>query len=166
MMKEMRLSKLILDPVTNTPLIILKDPEEKVILPIWIGLLEASAIAVELEKVLLPRPMTHDLIRNIFSRLGVAVTRVEVTDLKDNTFYALIHLIVNGEHLSIDARPSDAIALALRTSSPIYVDEAVIGTLEKASLENIQCMNEGEESAHLKDLLEKMSPEDFGKYKM
>jgi bifunctional DNase/RNase len=166
MMKEMKLSRLILDPVTNTPIIILKDVEDKIALPIWIGLLEASAIAMEIEKVSLPRPMTHDLFKNILDTLKVRIAKVEVTDLKENTFYALIHLTVNGATFTIDARPSDAIALALRASSPIYVDEAVIAKLEKANLESLTPVDEGEESAKWKDLLEKMSPEDFGKYKM
>lgn len=165
MLKEMKLSRLILDPVTNTPIIILKDLEDKVTLPIWIGLLEASAIAVELEEAQPQRPMTHDLVKNILSRLKVQVSRVEVTDLKDNTFYALIHLTVDGKTFKIDARPSDAIAIALRTAAHIYVDEKVIRKLQKANAENIKDLDEASQSAEWKDLLEEMSPEDF-KYKM
>lgn len=166
MLKEMKLSRLILDPVTNTPMIILKDLEDKVTLPIWIGLLEASAIAVELEKAQPQRPMTHDLVKNILSRLRVHVSRVEVTDLKDNTFYALIHLTMDDKTFKIDARPSDAIAIALRTSSRIYVDEKVIKKLNKVTFESIKNIDEADESAKCKELLEEMSPEDFGKYKM
>lgn len=165
MLKEMKLSRLILDPVTNTPIIILKDLEDKVTLPIWIGLLEASAIAVELEEAQPQRPMTHDLVKNILSRLKVQVSRVEVTDLKDNTFYALIHLTVDGKTFKIDARPSDAIAIALRTAAHIYVDEKVIRKLQKANAESIKDLDEASQSAEWKDLLEEMSPEDF-KYKM
>jgi bifunctional DNase/RNase len=166
MLKEMSLSRLILDPVTNTPIIILKDLEDKIILPIWIGLLEANAIAVELEKAQPQRPMTHDLVKNILSRLKVQVLRVEVTDLKDNTFYALIYLTMDGKTFKIDARPSDAIALALRTSAHIYVDEKVFKKLEKMNLESIESNDKTDKSAEWKDLLEEMSPEDFGKYKM
>lgn len=165
MLKEMKLSRLILDPVTNTPIIILKDLEDKVTLPIWIGLLEASAIAVELEEAQPQRPMTHDLVKNILSRLKAQVSRVEVTDLKDNTFYALIHLTVDGKTFKIDARPSDAIAIALRTAAHIYVDEKVIRKLQKANAESIKDLDEASQSAEWKDLLEEMSPEDF-KYKM
>jgi len=166
MLKEVKLSRLILDPVTNTPIVILKDPEEKIILPIWIGLSEASAIAVELEKVEPPRPMTHDLVKNILSRLKVNVSSVEITDLKDGTFYAFIHFTMSGKSFKIDARPSDALALALRTSSPIYVDEKVVRKLKKVNLESLKSIDETDESAELQNLLEEMSPEDFGKYKM
>ena len=166
MLKEMKLSGLIMDPSTNTPIIILKDLKDKEVISIWIGLLEASAIAVELEKIQPPRPMTHDLVKNILSSLNIQVSRVEVTDLKNNTFYALVHLAMDGKTFKIDARPSDAIAIALRTKSPIYVDERVIKKSKKMDLESIKCVDEKEESSEWKDLLEKMSPEDFGKYKM
>lgn len=166
MLKEMKLSGLIMDPSTNTPIVILKDLEDKEVISIWIGLLEASAIVVELEKVQPPRPMTHDLIKTILSSLNIQVSRVEVTDLKDNTFYAFVHLTMDEKTFKIDARPSDAIAIALRTKSPIYVDEKVIKKSKKMDLEYIKCIDEKEESAEWKDLLEKMSPEDFGKYKM
>ena len=163
---EMKISRLILDPVTNTPIIILKDLEDELTLPVWIGLLEASAIALELEKEPPQRPMTHDLIKNILSSLNVHVSKVEVTDLRESTFYALIYLNMDGKTFKIDARPSDAIAIALRTSAPIYVDEKVIGKLNKLNLESIKDTDKVDESADLQDLLEEMSPEDFGKYKM
>ena len=163
---EMKISRLILDPVTNTPIIILKDLEDELTLPVWIGLLEASAIALELEKAPSQRPMTHDLIKNILSSLNVNVSKVEVTDLRESTFYALIYLNMDGKTFKIDARPSDAIAIALRTSAPIYVDEKVIIKLKKVNLESIKDTDKVDESADLQDLLEEMSPEDFGKYKM
>ena len=163
---EMKISRLILDPVTNTPIIILKDLEDELTLPVWIGLLEASAIALELEKEPPQRPMTHDLIKNILSSLNVHVSKVEVTDLRESTFYALIYLNMDGKTFKIDARPSDAIAIALRTSAPIYVDEKVIIKLKKVNLESIKDTDKVDESADLQDLLEEMSPEDFGKYKM
>ena len=163
---EMKISRLILDPVTNTPIIILKDLEDELTLPVWIGLLEASAIALELEKEPPQRPMTHDLIKNILSSLNVNVSKVEVTDLRESTFYALIYLNMDGKTFKIDARPSDAIAIALRTSAPIYVDEKVIGKLKQVNLESIKDTDKVDESADLQDLLEEMSPEDFGKYKM
>ena len=165
MLKEMKLSGLIMDSTTNAPVIILKDLEDKEVISIWIGLLEASAIAVELEKIDLPRPMTHDLVKNILSKLNITVSRVEVTDLKHNTFYALIHLAMDGKTFKVDARPSDAIAIALRTKAPIYVDEKVIKESKKMNLEGIGDVKKTDESTGYEDLLEKMSPKDF-KYKM
>lgn len=165
MLKEMKLSGLIMDSTTNAPVIILKDLEDKEVISIWIGLLEASAIAVELEKIDLPRPMTHDLVKNVLDSLNIKVLKVEIADLRDNTFYAFIHLSMGGKTFTIDARPSDAIAIALRTKSPIYVDEDVIKKSKKMDLESIKEVGETDESKELKDLLEKMSPEDF-EYKM
>jgi len=164
-LKEMKLSGLIMDSTTNAPVIILKDLEDKEVISIWIGLLEASAIAVELEKIDLPRPMTHDLVKNVLDSLNIKVLKVEIADLRDNTFYAFIHLSMGGKTFTIDARPSDAIAIALRTKSPIYVDEDVIKKSKKMDLESIKEVGETDESKELKDLLEKMSPEDF-EYKM
>jgi len=166
MLREMRLSGLIMDPSTNTPIIILKDLKDKEVISIWIGLLEACAIAIELEKIQPPRPMTHDLVKNILNSLKIQVSRVEVTDLKNNFFYALVHLTMDGKTFKIDARPSDAIALALRTSSPIYVEEKVIKKLKKMNLEDIKKAGKINGSTKGKILLEEMSPEDFGKYKM
>ena len=114
------------DPITNMPIVILKDKEGERVLPIWVGIFEANAIALQIENIATPRPMTHDLLRNIITDLDGQVDRIVVSDLKDNTFYAIIHLTVRGERVAVDARPSDAIALALRTRSPILVEETVI----------------------------------------
>src|SRR6187455_417579 len=118
--------KLILDPITNLPIILLRDREGQRVLPIWVGASEANAIALQIENVSTPRPMTHDLLRNVIHDLKGAVEKIVVSDLQENTFFALIYLTVNGERVAIDARPSDAIALALRTRAPIFVEEAVI----------------------------------------
>ena len=165
MVREMKISGLTMDPQTNTPIVVLKDPQSEVSLPIWIGLLEATAIATELEKVQFSRPMTHDLIRNLMSHLGVKINKVEGCVLKDNTFYAWIYLSINGKESKIDARPSDALAIALRTEAKIYVDEKVIeksGRLEPEAKAEIK----DEEAKKWTDILENLSAEDFGKYKM
>ncbi|MBI4526194.1 MAG: bifunctional nuclease family protein [Deltaproteobacteria bacterium] len=164
---QMAVGGLTLDPVTKTPIVILKDTDNKLNLPIWIGLLEATAMATEIEGIKMARPMTHDLLKNILGEVGGSVTSVEITELKENTYYALIYLNVGGRKMTIDSRPSDAIALALRTKSPIYVAKAV---LEASSI-----LQQGEEEKEpvfanvskekWAELLEKMSPEDF-KYKM
>ncbi len=159
MFREMKVGGLTVDPYTNTPIVLLKDLEDKDVVPIWIGFFEASAIATQLEKVKLSRPMTHDLIKNILDTMGAKVIRVEVTDLRDNTFYALIHIELNGTHYTIDSRPSDAIALALRTGSPIFVNEEVIEKSRKIEAQK----TEGEEKWD--ELLEKLDTEDF-EYKM
>jgi bifunctional DNase/RNase len=165
MVREMKISGLTMDPQTNTPIVVLKDPESNVSLPIWIGLLEATAIATELEKVQFSRPMTHDLIKNLMTHLGAKVNKIEVCDLKDNTFYAWIYLTINGKETKIDARPSDALAIALRTNARIYVDEKVIeksGRLESEAKVEIK----DEEAKKWTEILENLSAEDFGKYKM
>ncbi|GIW39846.1 MAG: hypothetical protein KatS3mg076_0423 [Candidatus Binatia bacterium] len=163
----MNVGGLTLDPTTKTPIVILRDPENKLNLPIWIGLLEATAMATELEGIKMPRPMTHDLLKNILSDLGATVEFVEITDLRENTYFALIHLRYRGSELAIDARPSDAISLALRTKSPIYVAKKV---LEASSV--LQQMEEGADTNlsnvspdKWAEILERMTPEDF-KYKM
>jgi hypothetical protein len=163
----MTVGGLTLDPVTKTPIVILRDHDNRLNLPIWIGLLEATAMATELEGIKMARPMTHDLLRGILGELGAAVEWVEVTDLRENTYFALIYLRVNGRQFTIDARPSDAISLALRTKSPIYVAKKV---LEASSV--LQQMEEGKEQDlsnvsrdKWAEILEKMSPDDF-KYKM
>ena len=165
MFKEMKLSKLVMDPFTNTPILILKDLEDKEALSIWIGLLEASAIVVEMEKIQLPRPMTHDLVASVLNSFAIEVSRVEITDLKDNTYFALIHLVRDGKPFKIDSRPSDAIALALRTQSPIYVHETVIEQSKNMDSTIMQSDTESSEQTGWEDILENMSPEDF-KYKM
>jgi len=163
----MTVGGLTLDPVTKTPIVILKDSENKLNLPIWIGLLEATAMATELEGIKMARPMTHDLLRSVLGELGAVVEAIEVTDLRENTYYALIHLEVGGRRVTIDCRPSDAISLALRTKSPIYVAKKV---LESSSV--LQQM-EDDKDRNLSnvsrdkwaEILEKMAPDDF-KYKM
>ena len=165
MVREMKISGLTMDPQTNTPIVVLKDPESETSLPIWIGLLEATAIATELEQVEFSRPMTHDLIKNLMGHLGVEVDRVEVCDLRDNTFYAWIYLNINGKETRIDARPSDALAIALRVNARIFVDEKVIeksGKFEPTGTAEIK----DDEAKRWTEILENLSAEDFGKYKM
>lgn len=162
---SMKVTGLTIDPFTNMPIIILKDEEEKTALPIWIGLIEASAIATEIEKIQLARPMTHDLIKNFLKELDVKVLRVEVNDLSDNTFYARIHLHQNGKDLVMDSRPSDAIALALRTKSPIFVHRNVLEKSRRIDMtKNID--QDATKQQKWTEVLENLSPEDFGKYKM
>ena len=164
---RMTVGGLTLDPVTKTPIVILKDVDNKLNLPIWIGLVEATAMATELEGIKMARPMTHDLLKNVITEAGGVVECVEVTDLRDNTYYALIYLNVGDRHIVIYSRPSDAISLALRTKSPIYVAKKV---LEASSvLQQLEDSKETDLSNVSRDkwaeILEKMSPEDF-KYKM
>ena len=165
MLKEVRVSGLSIDPITHTPIVLLKDKENQEVIPIWIGLLEASSIATQLENIKLARPMTHDLMKNILDHLDVVVSRVEVNDLRNNTFYAIIHLSWNGVDLTMDARPSDAIAIALRTKSPIFVHQQVI---EKSRKVDLSQREEGAEASDekLEEILKDLAPEDFGKYKM
>lgn len=161
----MKVTGLTIDPFTNMPIIILKDQEEKTALPIWIGLIEASAIATEIEKIQLARPMTHDLMKNVLKELDVEVSRVEINDLSDNTFYARIHLKKDGKEINMDSRPSDAIALALRAQAPIYVDRKVLEKSRRIDLsKNID--EEATKQQKWTEVLENLSPEDFGKYKM
>ena len=165
MLKEMKVAGIAVDPFTNTPIVILKDLEEKDVLPIWIGLLEASSIATAIENIQTPRPMTHDLLKNLLDNLGVKVIKIEINDLKDNTYYALIHLDVDNKRLVIDSRPSDAIAIALRTGASIFVEESVIKKSAKVDLSQ-----KGDkvvtDTGEWEDILENLSPDDFGKYKM
>ncbi|MBI4366622.1 MAG: bifunctional nuclease family protein [Deltaproteobacteria bacterium] len=164
MLIQMKVTGLTIDPFTSMPIIILKDMEEKSALPIWIGLIEASAIATELEKIQLSRPMTHDLLKNILDAVMVQVHRVAVTDLADNTFFARIYLQLNGKEIEMDARPSDAIALALRTKAPIFVEKKVIEKSRKIDLTK-DTDDEAKKQKWI-EILENLSPEDFGKYKM
>ncbi len=164
---EMKVFGLTIDPFTNAPIVILKDLEEKQALPIWIGVLEASAIAAELEKLQFPRPMTHDLLRNILSELNATVNKVEVVDLRDNVYYANIHLEMGDKRYVIDARPSDAIALALRTNSSIFVAEHVLEKSKKIDMrKKLSTKGDKEEADRWLEFLENLSPEDCGKYKM
>jgi uncharacterized protein len=158
---EMRIKGLMLDPVTNMPIIILSDMEGQRILPIWVGFFEANAIALQMENVATPRPMTHDLLKNVISGLNATVKKILVNNLWDNTFYALIYLEMDGETLAIDSRPSDAIALALRMKSPIFVEEEVI---QKAK--SIEGTRDLSDSESLQKWLENLRPEELGKYKM
>lgn len=165
MLKEMKVAGITVDPFTNTPIVLLKDLEDKDVLPIWIGLLEASSIATALENINTPRPMTHDLLKNILDNLSVKVIKIEVNDLKDNTYYALIHFDVNKKRLVVDSRPSDAIAIALRTAAPIFVEEAVIKKSARVDL-TTRGGKVVTDTTEWEDILENLSPDDFGKYKM
>ncbi len=162
---EVNVTGLTIDPFTNMPIIILKDKDERNALPIWIGLIEASAIATELEKIALSRPMTHDLLKTILNQLNVELLRVEVTDLQDNTFIANIQLHTLAQTLIIDARPSDAIALALRMKAPIFVSRAVMEKSRKIDLKGQGNPTEAKQEKWA-EILENLSPDDFGKYKM
>ena len=158
MFLEMKVSGIALDPFTNTPIVILKDITGEKILPIWIGFMEASAIAMELEKTPRVRPLTHDLMKNLIETLKFSVTRVEVTDLRNDTFYAEIRLKRGNEEHIIDSRPSDAIAIALRTGSSVFVNDEVLEKSKKLEID--------EEKEKLTDILDKIPAGDFGKYKM
>ena len=161
MLIEMTIKGLMVDPVTNMPIVILKDKDGDRVLPIWVGIFEANAIALQIENVATPRPMTHDLLRTIIADLDGQVDRVVVCDLNDNTFYAVIHLTVRGERVAIDARPSDAIALALRTRSTILVEENVIDTAKTVDFNADRTDND-----RLQKWLESLDPDELGKYKM
>jgi hypothetical protein len=161
---EMKVSGIVLDPQTNVPIVILKDGEGKRTLPIWIGLLEASAIAMELEKIKIHRPLTHDLLKNILEQLQAAVVKIEITDIKNNTYYALIHLECSGKIAAIDSRPSDAIALALRTNAPIFVAASVLDKSNQIDEKNPDFSQDNKDK--WTEILENLDPEDFGKYKM
>ncbi len=166
MLIQMKVFGLAMDPITSTPIVILKDLQEKKAVPIWIGLFEASAIATQLERIDLARPMTHDLMNDMLKILGVSVTKIVINDLRNNTFFAVIHVLKNSGIVTIDSRPSDAIALALRANAPIFVDEKVI---EKST--NIEFDKKTKDlnkysKEQLREFLENLSSEDFGKYKM
>ena len=158
----MTIKGLMIDPITNMPIVILRDDEGQRILPIWVGVFEANAIALQIENVQTPRPMTHDLLKNIIDDLSAQVERIVVTELKENTFYALIHLRTNGHSIEVDARPSDAIALALRTRSPIFVEEAVIQNARSVESSREPSMD----VTRLQKWLEGLSEDELGKYKM
>ena len=158
---EMKIRGLMMDPVTNMPIVVLKDVRGQAVLPIWVGVYEANAIALEIEKVQTPRPMTHDLLRNVLLGLDVQVKKIVVNDLKDDTFYALIWVEKEGQQMTIDSRPSDALALALRMDCPIFVDEEV---LKNSKVSN--AISERGSSEQLRNYLEGLSDEDLGRYKM
>lgn len=165
MLVKMSVSGLTIDPYTNSPIMILKEEQGERSIPIWIGLLEATAIASELENVKFARPMTHDLLRNLVDTFGVKIEKVEVCDLKENTFYALIHIIGEDLKLKMDARPSDAIALALRADAPIFVHEQVFEKSARVDMGGKEAIKD-DEAKKWTEILEGLSPEDFGKYKM
>ena len=158
---EMRIRGLVMDPVTNMPIVILKDVNGASVLPIWVGIYEANAIALEIEKVTTPRPMTHDLLKNLLQGLEARVQKVVVSELKEDTFYALIWLERDGQVMSIDSRPSDALALALRMDCPIYVEEEVLKNSKVAGGASEKASNE-----ELRKWLEGLNDEDMGRYKM
>ena len=165
MYRTMVVSGLTMDPVTNSPIVILKEINGEKTLPIWIGLLEATAIASELEGVKFSRPMTHDLLKNMMELINVKVIKIEVCDLKNNTYYALIHFRMGDKEMSIDARPSDALALSLRVNAPIFVAEKVIDQSSQIDLK-AEPEDKSEQGKKWQDILEKLNPDDFGKYKM
>jgi len=159
---RMEIKGLMLDPSSKAPIVVLRDEEARVLLPIWIGIFEANAIAMQVENVAVPRPLTHDLLKSVVEQLGAEVQKILISDLRDNTFYAMIYLaLANGGEMTVDSRPSDAIALALRTDAPIFVLPSV---LEKAQAVDLTLESGDEE--RLKKWLEEVDPEDLGKYKM
>ena len=161
-MVEMKVEGLTLDPLTNMPIIILKDSTGARALPIWVGYFEANAIALEIEKISTPRPMTHDLLKNLIQNMKAEVQHILVSDLKDNTFYAVISLTCGDLTLAIDSRPSDAIALALRTKSPIFVEEKVIEAAKSLDLPDPEKTKTNDDT-QWKNWLDNIKPEDFGK---
>ncbi len=158
---EMTIKGLMIDPITNMPIIGLRDQEGQRILPIWVGVFEANAIALQIENVQTPRPMTHDLLKNVIDDLAAQVERIVVCELKENTFYAAIHIRAGNGLVTVDARPSDAIALALRTHSKIFVEESVI-----QSARSVEMSKESMDVGRLQKWLENLSEEELGKYKM
>lgn len=160
-MVEMKVEGLTLDPLTNMPIIILKDTNGERALPIWVGFFEANAIALEIEKIATPRPMTHDLMKNLITDMAGEVNHILVSELKDNTFYAVINMVSNGTTLNIDSRPSDAIALALRVKAPIYVNETVIEAAKSLDLPDTSKHNT-EEKDQWRKWIDNIKPQDFG----
>jgi uncharacterized protein len=165
MFRKVNIAGLTMDPASNTPIIILKTEDDEQAVPIWIGLLEATSIASALQHIKYERPMTHDLFKNFTDLLGISVSKVEVCDLRDNTFFARIHFVSKDRDFDIDARPSDAIALALRFDAPIFVDESVIQHA-KAREGDVEVVDTSEEGKKWADYLDKLSTDDFGKYKV
>lgn len=158
---KMKIKGLVVDPISKMPIVVLEDLKSDRMLPIWIGVFEANAIALRIENISTPRPMTHDLIKNILDELGIKVEKIVVNDVRDNTFYAMIHCRFRDQAIVIDSRPSDAIAIVLRTDAPIFVDEKVVEKAHRLKFEDNL-----EDSEKLKNWLENLKPEDFGKYKM
>jgi bifunctional DNase/RNase len=158
---EMKIRGLMMDPMTNMPIVVLKDLSGESVLPIWVGIYEANAIALEIEKVTTPRPMTHDLIKVVLMGLDTSIRKVVVNELKDDTFYAMIWLERDGRLISVDSRPSDALALALRHDCPIYVEEKVLQSSRSSATVSEKVNNE-----ELRKWLENLNDEDLGRYKM
>jgi len=158
---EMKIKGLMIDPVSNMPIIILKNSDGESVLPIWVGIFEANAIAMELETIASPRPMTHDLLKNVIEAMAGQIQRVVITDLKDNTFFATIHLAQGGETHLVDSRPSDAMALALRARAPIFVEQDVLDKSSSSSDEGTS-----EQTERLRRWLETVDPDELGKYEM
>jgi len=158
---EMLIKGLMVDPVTNMPIIVLRDREGQRVLPIWVGVFEANAIALQIENIATPRPMTHDLLRNVIGDLNAKVQRVVISDLRENTFYAMIYVAVGEDVVAVDSRPSDAIALALRTQAPILVEEHVIDNAK-----GLDIAQDRGDTERLQRWLESLDPEELGKYKM
>jgi uncharacterized protein len=158
---EMKIRGLMMDPMSNMPIVVLKDMSGDSVLPIWVGIYEANAIALEIEKVTTPRPMTHDLIKVLLMGLDASITKVVVSELKDDTFYALIWLERDGQQISVDSRPSDALALALRHDCPIYVEERVLKVSKDSNSVSEKVNNE-----ELRKWLENLNEDDLGRYKM
>jgi uncharacterized protein len=160
---EVRIRGLMMDPATNMPIVVLKDLASDTVMPIWVGIFEANAIAIEIEKMAAPRPMTHDLTRNLVQHLNGELERIVITEIKDDTFYAVLWLRQGGEQIAVDARPSDAIALALRADCPIFVAEHVMAS---ARLNPNANPAEGPTAEQLRTWLEGLNDEDLGRYKM
>jgi bifunctional DNase/RNase len=158
---EMKIRGLMMDPVTNMPIVVLKDVSSESVLPIWVGVFEANAIALEIEKVPTPRPMTHDLIKNVLQGLEASVRKVVVTELRDDTFFAVIWMEREGRVVSVDSRPSDALALALRVDCPIYVEDEVLKNSKLAT-----AISERSTSEEMRKWLEGLNDDDLGRYKM
>jgi bifunctional DNase/RNase len=165
MLHEVNIASMAIDPTSNTPIIILKSVKGDQAVPIWIGLLEATSIASALRDIKFDRPMTHDLFKNFIDNLEMVVSKVEVCDLKDNTFYAKIYFVSKDKSFDMDARPSDAIAIALRFGAPIYVDDKIFDQSQMVE-GDYEVLNKSEDGKKWAEYLEKLSPEDFGKYKV
>lgn len=158
---EMKIKGLVVDPISKMPIVVLEDLKSERMLPIWIGVFEANAIALKIEDISTPRPMTHDLLKNLLDELNITIEKIVVNDVRNNTFYAMIHCHHQNKKVLIDSRPSDAIALALRVNAPIFVENEVVKKSHSLKFdENL------ENSERLKKWLENLKPEDFGKYKM
>ncbi|MGD8375589.1 MAG: bifunctional nuclease family protein [Acidobacteriota bacterium] len=158
---EVNVKGLMIDPISNLPIVILEQAGTDSVLPIWVGIFEANAIALQIEDISTPRPMTHDLLRNVLEVLGGRIEKIVITELRDSTFYAMLHVAAGGTTLQIDSRPSDAIAIALRTGSPIFVEEEVLKQAKK-----IDFPKSPQENEKLKKWLENLDPDDLGKYEM